>query len=105
MRGDQAALIKCDALAPIALIGQYVLLDPNDTPPRDKDLVVVESENGERFARRFWMSDQRVNLEGVNVTSPNKPQVLAPGACKVRRIVGVLYDGPGSRVSGANARG
>jgi hypothetical protein len=93
-------LIKTDVLAPIALVGQHLLLDPDDSPPRDEDLVIAEARNGDRFARRFWMPDQRVHLESVNVTCPRKPVIVAPGACKARRIVGVLFEGPGSRVSG-----
>ena len=100
--GCQIALIKQDVLDPIARRGQYVLLDAHDNLPNDEDLVIVETEEGKRYARRFWNSDKGPYLEGVNSTSCFPPVQIKSGSYKVRRIVGVLFDGPGARVSGGN---
>ncbi|NQU25229.1 MAG: AAA family ATPase [Candidatus Nealsonbacteria bacterium] len=100
--GCQLALIKEDILEPIALRGQYVLLDADGNPPSDEDLVLVETEEGKRYARRFWNSEKGPYLEGINQTSCFPPVQIEPGLYKVRRIVGVLFDGPGANVSGGS---
>lgn len=100
LSGYQVALVKTDVLSPIALHGQYVLLDPDDSPPRDSDLVIAEDGEGNRYTRRFWMSDGTAYLEAVNLSSPYRPVQLPAGSCKVRRIVGVVFDGPVSVVDG-----
>jgi len=98
--GHQCGLVMRDTLAPIALPGQFVLLDPADTLPAKADLVLAETDAGHRYARRFWKHDGVICLEGANPTSPYEPVELESGECKVRRIVGVLFDGPRTRVSG-----
>ena len=100
--GCQLALIKEDVLDPIARRGQYVLLDAHENSPSDEDLVLVETEEGKRYARRFWNSEKGPYLEGVNQTSCFPPVQIKPGLYKVRRIVGVLFDGPGAKVSGGS---
>ncbi len=100
--GCQIALIKQDILDPIARRGQYVLLDAHERLPSDEDLVIVETEEGKRYARRFWNSDKGPYLEGVNSTSCFPPVQIKAGSYKVRRIVGVLFDGPGATVSDAS---
>ncbi|MHC4090833.1 MAG: S24 family peptidase, partial [Planctomycetota bacterium] len=96
----QLALVKGNVLAPIALVGQYVLLDPTDSPPEDSDLVVAEDADGNRYARRFWMCGETASLEAVNLTSPHRPVHVGAGFWKARRIVGVLFDGLGPRARG-----
>lgn len=97
--GCQVALITQDILDPIARRGQYVLLDPHDKLPDDEDLVLVETQTGKRYARRFWDFDKGPYLEGVNPTSCFPPVQIKAGLYNVRRIVGVLFDGPGAMVS------
>lgn len=100
LSGYQAALVKTDALAPIALVGQYVLLEPEGALPSQSDLVIAEADEGERYTRRMWISDERVCLEAVDSTLPREPVILARGSCKARKIVGVIFDGPGASVQG-----
>ena len=95
-----AALVKSDVLAPIAFIGQYLLLDHRDVPPNDGDLVVVETFDGDRLARRFWRYEGCVNLEAANPTTPAAPIVLPTDQCSARRVIGVLFEGPNCRSGG-----
>lgn len=87
------ALLKLDTLQPIARLGQHLLLEAQCREPREGDLVVAETESGERYARRFWRRDHAIHLEAQNATPPNyAPVILNRGACKIRRIIGVVFD-------------
>ncbi len=91
LAGLQAAIVTLDTISPIAQIGQCLLLDPVDNRPHDGDLVVVETDDGRRYLRRFWVDeDGRISLEGANPTAPYKPVALTKGKHSMRRIVGVL---------------
>lgn len=87
-------LLKFDTIAPIALCGQYLLLDPREENPRDKNLVVVETEEGQKLVRRLWFDQQGLCLEAANPTMPYAPVKVPAGRCCVRKIVGILYSGP-----------
>ncbi|NQT83054.1 AAA family ATPase [bacterium] len=92
LAGLQAAIITLDTISPIAQIGQCLLLDPVDNPPEDGDLVVVETEDGKRYVRRYWTDDDHnVFLEAANPTEPYGPINLTEGKHSMRRIVGVLF--------------
>jgi hypothetical protein len=95
----QQALIKSDVLSPIARVGQFLLLDPDGDPPNDRDLVIATTPWGKRVARRYWNCDGTITLESVNLTEPICPIMISSGICGVRRIVGVLFDGPGARLA------
>lgn len=86
-----AIRVTSDVLAPIAMAGDILLLDSEDIPPNDSDLVAVQLEEGRRLIRRFWMRDHLPYLESVNATSPASPVVVSNGKYHVRRIVGVLF--------------
>jgi len=91
--GNQVAILKLDTIAPIGLIGQYLLLDSEERTPDDEDLVVVETKDKERYMRRYWMEeDKSICLEATNPTNPYKPIKLSEGEHLVRRVVGVLFD-------------
>jgi hypothetical protein len=91
--GCQVIQICSDALSPIALSGQYLLLDREDREPKDEDIVVVETEGYKKYVRRIWHEENgTIILEGLNPTKPHKPIRLVTGECKIRRVVGVLYD-------------
>lgn len=104
LREHPAVRIVADVLAPVALHGQVVLLDPEGTPPEESDLVVVETRDGQRLVRRYWVHDDIPYLESVNPNSPSRPAFVTDGECRMRRIVGVLYCQPSTR-SAANAIG
>jgi SOS-response transcriptional repressor LexA len=91
LREYQAVRVTTDVLAPVALAGQVVLLDPDDSPPNESDLVVVETDDG-KYVRRYWLHDHVPYLENLNPNTPCPPVLVAGGACKMRRIVGVLFD-------------
>jgi len=68
-------------------------LDWEEREPESKDLVVVEMNDGKRYVRRIWIKeDKTILLEGANPTKPYEPVHVVGGNCKVRRIVGVMYD-------------
>ena len=91
--GNQVAILKLDTIAPIGLIGQYLLLDSEERAPEDEDLVVVETKDKERYVRRFWGGEDKcIWLEAVNPTSPYRPIKLSDGEHLMRRVVGVLFD-------------
>ncbi len=96
LSGYAVALVKFDTLAPIAMPGQYLLLDPTGSPPASSDLVVVECENRQRFARRIWIdkTGAQIQLEAANITRPYPPLTLTPGLSFLRRVTGVLFHGP-----------
>ncbi len=87
------ALMKADTIAPIALLGQYLLLDPTEQIPRDGNLAVVETEEGQRYVRRVWRDRQGLYLEATNPTVPYEPIKVRKGECSLRRIVGILFAG------------
>lgn len=86
-------LLRSKVISPISLPGQYLVLDWEEREPESKDLVVVETNDGKRYVRRIWIKeDMTIVLEGANPTTPYEPVRVVGGECKVRRIVGVLYD-------------
>lgn len=92
LAGLQAAIVTLDTISPIAQIGQCLLLDPVDNAPEDGDLVVVETEDGKRYVRRYWTHhDHNVFLEAPNTTDLYAPINLTKGKHSMRRIVGVLF--------------
>lgn len=91
--GNQVAILNLDTIAPIGLIGQYLLLDSEERAPENSDLVVVETQNKKRYVRRFWVDeDKSIWLEAVNPTSQYRPIKLSEGEHLMRRVVGVLFD-------------
>lgn len=86
-----AIRVTSDVLAPIAMNGDIILLDSEDIPPNDSDLVAVQLEDGRRLIRRFWIRDHLPYFESVNATSPSSPIVVANGEHLLRKIVGVLF--------------
>lgn len=90
----QIAILKAGTIAPIGLIGQYLLLDSEERRPENSDLVVVETQDKKRYVRRFWTDeDKTIWLEAANPTKPYKPIKLSDGEHLIRRVVGVLFDG------------
>ncbi len=90
--GNQVAILKLDTIAPIGLIGQYLLLDSEERAPENSDLVVVETQDKKRYVRRFWVDeDKSIWLEAANPTSPYRPIKLSEGEHLMRRVVGVLF--------------
>lgn len=82
-----------DVISPIALPGQYLLLDWEDREPANGDLVVVETSDKEKYVRRIWREENgTVILEGANPTVSYDPVHITSGTCTIRRIVGILYD-------------
>jgi recombinational DNA repair ATPase RecF len=93
LEGYPVVLLRSRVIAPIALPGQYLVLDWEDREPESKDLVVVETNDGKRYVRRIWIKeDKTILLEATNPTKPYEPIRIVGGNCRVRRIVGVLYD-------------
>lgn len=87
------ALMKLDTLQPVARVGQYLILDAEEREPGNKDLVVAETGPDERYARRFWERDNAVHLEAQNATPPYyAPVTLTRGACRIRRVTGVVFE-------------
>ncbi len=94
LAGHQVAVVMDDVISPVALTGQYVLLDSKETTPMSRDLVAVETEQRGRYLRRFWEGpDKSMSLEAINLTSPRPPIPLSCGKHLVRRVVGVLFEG------------
>lgn len=91
--GNQVVILKLDTIAPIGLIGQYLLLDSEERTPEDEDLVVVQTKDKERYMRRYWIEeDKSICLEAMNITNLYRPIKLSEGEHLVRRVVGVLFD-------------
>lgn len=90
--GYQVAIAMGDMVDPIVLPGQFVLLDNKGATPRNEDLIIAETEEGERYLRRFWHgTDRSLLLEATNPTRPRQPVRLRSGKHKMRRVVGVLF--------------
>ena len=93
MAENPVALMRLATLKPVAEPGQYLLLDAEERQPEDRDLVVVETDTGRRYARRFWQQGDLIYLEAQNATTPYyAPEVLTGGICRTRRIVGVMFE-------------
>jgi SOS-response transcriptional repressor LexA len=93
LEGYSVVLLRSEVISPIALPGQYLVLDWEEREPESKDLVIVETNDGKRYVRRIWVKeDKTIFLEGANPTTTYEPVQVVGGICKVRRIVGVLYD-------------
>ena len=92
LEGHPIVILTTDVISPIGLLGQYLVLDNQERMPANKDLVAVETENGERYVRRFWQEeDGSVVLEATNPTKPWLPVRLREGEHRFRRVVGVLF--------------
>jgi SOS-response transcriptional repressor LexA len=92
LEGCPVVLLCSDVIAPIGLVGQYLILDWEDRKPKNEDFVVVKTDDEKRYVRRIWFEeDGAIVLEGANPTKPFMPVRIDSGECKVRRIVGVLY--------------
>jgi SOS-response transcriptional repressor LexA len=96
----QVVLAKEDVIAPVALSGQYLLLASFDNNPTDGDLVAAETSDGKRYIRRFWHHDGEITLEATNPTAPVEPVSFPADEVRVRRVVGVLFDGPSCKNGG-----
>jgi len=91
--GYPIVLLRSEVISPIALPGQYLVLDWQVKGPESKDLVIVETKDGKRYVRRIWINeDKTIVLESANPTKSLEPVPIIAGECRVRRIVGVLYD-------------
>ena len=89
---NQVVILKADTIAPIGLIGQYLLLDSEERQPEDSDLVVVQTRDEKRYVRRFWVEeDKSIWLVAANLTNPYRPVRLSEGEHPMRRVVGVLF--------------
>jgi len=87
------AVAKLDVIAPIAHVGQVLLLDGLERLPENEDLVIARTREGERFLRRFWRrGDFSLCLEATNPIQPYEPIFLRKGFCEVKRMVGVIFD-------------
>ncbi len=94
LSGYQIALAKLDTLSPIVLTGQYLLLDPEEEPPKGTDLVIAKTGEGDKYLRRYWQDERGIiDLVSENPTNPYSPKKVMSGDCSIRRIVGVLYKG------------
>lgn len=92
VEGCPVVLLRSDVISPVGLVGQCLVLDGEGREAKNKDLVVMETDSGDRYVRRIWIEeDEAIVLEGANPTKPYKPIRIASGECKVRRVVGVLY--------------
>jgi SOS-response transcriptional repressor LexA len=98
--GVPVAIAKSNVLAPIARLGNLLLLDPNGDGAKDGDLVVAETAGGNRYLRRYWKAANFVNLEAVNPVEPLGPILVDFLGLRVRRVIGVLYDGFTCKPSG-----
>jgi len=90
---SRVALLKLDSLQPLARPGQHLLLDPEEREPGNGELVVAETDSGDRYARRFWRRDDAICLEAQNVTPHyHAPVILTSGTCRAQRIIGVVFE-------------
>jgi SOS-response transcriptional repressor LexA len=69
------------------------ILDLEDAPVDNANLVAVATEEGQRFLRRFWSNERGVHLEATNPTTSFEPVYLGTGQHRVRKIGGVLFAG------------
>jgi len=105
LSGYQLALVKMGTISPIAKTGQYLLLDPSDNLPNNSDLVVAEANDGKQYLRRYWKDQyDQVTLSSENSTNPFMPVKVASGSCKLRKVVGVIYDGVGNCTEGIEGK-
>lgn len=90
----QVVQVCSDVIAPVALSGQYLLLDGEGHTPSNGDLVIAETYDNQKYIRRMWREEEggAVILEGMNPTIPIEPMRIVSAKIKIRRIVGVLYD-------------
>ncbi len=82
-----------DALAPTCSRGNILIMDSDDAGVSSSDLVAVQTEDGHRYARRFWADERGVQLEATNPTMAFEPVFLGTGKHRIRKIAGVLFDG------------
>lgn len=93
--GD-AILVASDTLDPVAKLGQWVLLAPDDGCFKDGDLVAACcANNGEketnRFLRRIWSNETSWVLQSINPVEPIADIVVPKNDSAPRKIIGVLY--------------
>ena len=83
-----------DSLAPVALDGQYVIVDTSMRSPRAGDLVVCETTDGDVYAKRaFPRNGNGLELVSVNPLHRERMIVLKPEQIKrVFVIVGVWFE-------------
>lgn len=91
LSGYPMVIVKCPTISPIAVVGQYLLLDPTEKSLSDSDLSVVRTDTGEKYLRRYWGDGNFIQLEATNITLPFKPVKLSFGSHLVQRVVGVIY--------------
>jgi hypothetical protein len=90
--GYSAVVLTSDVLSPIGLMGQTLLLDPEEKEPKNGDLVIVETNDEKRYARRFWKKDdETIILESTNPTKLFQPIEITNEHNKYRRIVGIFF--------------
>lgn len=87
-----AVLVAADSLDPIARLGQWVLLAPEEEGFNNGDLVAANCSDGDRLLRRIWSHDEKWTLQAVNPVQPIPDFSAAKTDSAVRRIIGVLYE-------------
>ena len=81
------------SLEPVALRGQYLILDPTDRSAKSGNIVVVTTADDRILTKRFDEQDGRVLLTSVNQIRP-QPAVLLDwdDIRDIRVVIGVLFE-------------
>jgi transcriptional regulator with XRE-family HTH domain len=91
-KGARLLEVRGDALRPVALPGQHVLVV--EGKGQDGDLAVVELKDGRQLFRRCWWSEggKQLTLESVGPEAGQPPLVVPTARVRrVWRLVGVLF--------------
>jgi SOS-response transcriptional repressor LexA len=84
-------LVLDHTLAPTCGRGDVAILDLEDAPVSNADLVAIATDEGQLYLRRFWGNERGVQLESVNPTASVEPIYLGTGLHRVRKIAGVIF--------------
>lgn len=93
-RNTAAVEIRGESLSPVAWDGQHVLVDTTEGQDLgENDLVVIETEDGSSYARRYHETDGQVTLTPVNPAYRGESVTLdEEQITRAHRIIGVLFE-------------
>jgi SOS-response transcriptional repressor LexA len=91
LSGGAIVLVTGDSIDPVAKLGQWVILAPEDVIPSDGDLVAAVDEDGNRLLRRLSSADDAWILQPINPVRPIPCKLANKTPPAFRKVTGVLY--------------
>lgn len=91
--GEGVVLVQDGSMDPLIRAGQWAMLAPVTRIPRDGEIALVKTHDGEAYVRRYRLQDGSVILEHINPDRRYRTVVLSRSDVQEARVVvGVVFE-------------